>query len=364
MESLENWRVLLQFMPTEWEEKAKELGAVTRQRKIESAEKLLRVLLIHLADGCSLRETVVRARQGELADISDVALLKRLRASSEWLRWLSTSMLTRLGGTVQKPSWLSRFNVRIVDASVITEPGSTGSDWRLHYSMELFGLKCDHLKVTEHSKGESFLNYFVKEGDLLIGDRVYGSKPGITYVMENKGDFVVRMRNKAMTLMETEEKEFDLLDHFTRLEVGEIGDWDVLYSPDRNKWVKIRLCAIKKSKEATERSKKKVLRKASKCQWNISEDTLSLHGYFFVLTSVGRDLLAKEEIMELYRLRWQIELAFKRLKSILGLGHLPKTDPESARAWLHGKLVVALLANLIVEEGRCFSPWGYPLGRV
>lgn len=364
MELEENWEVLLQFMPLNWEEKAKELGAVTRQRKIVSAETLLRILLIHLADGCSLRETVVRAKQGGLADISDVALLKRLRASSEWLRWLSTAMLTQLGGTVQKPSWLSRFNVKIVDASVITEPGSTGSDWRLHYSLELFGLKCDYLKLTEPSEGESFSNYFIKEGDLMIGDRAYGSRAGITYVLENGGDFVVRIRNKAMVLMETGEKEFNLLEHFNKLEIGEIGDWDVLYSPEKNKWVKIRLCAIKKSNEAAELSKKKALQELSKNQKKLNEETIELHGFFFVLTSVERDVLVSKEIMELYRFRWQIELAFKRLKSILGLGHLPKTDPESSKAWLHGKLVVALLANLIIEEGRCFFPWGYPLREV
>jgi len=364
MDTNDNWKVLLQFMPEDWEEKAKELGAVTRQRKIPSAETLLKVLLIHLADGCSLRETVVRAKQGGLADISDVALLKRLRVSSEWLRWLSTTMLTRLGGTVQKPSWLSRFNVRLVDASVITEPGSTGSDWRLHYSLELFGLKCDYLKVTDPSIGESFSNYFIREGDLMIGDRAYGSKVGIAHVLKNKGDFLVRIKNKAMTLMETEEKGFNLLGHFKKLEIGEIGDWDVLYNPGKNKWVKIRLCAVKKSPEAAAYSIKKAKQEISKRQRTLNEETLALRAYFFLITSVERDVLTPKEIVELYRYRWQIELAFKRLKSILGLGHLPKTDPDSAKAWLHGKLVVALLANLIIEEGRCFSPWGYPLKEV
>jgi len=55
------------------------------------------------------------------------------------------------------------------------------------------------------------------------------------------------------------------------------------------------------------------------------------------------------------------QLKFKRLKTILGLGHLPKFDPESSKAWLHGKIVVALLTSSIVEKGRSFSPWGYPI---
>ena len=306
METLDNWKTLLQFLPEGWDEKAKDLGALTRQRKIQSPEVLLRVLLIHLADGCSLRETILRAKKANLADISDVALLKRLRSSSEWLRWLSSSMLGMLGGTVKKPSWLADFNVRIVDASVITEPGSTGSDWRLHYSIELFGLKCDHLKITQPDQGESFKNYFIQKGDLLIGDRAYGSKVGITYIMEREGDFLVRIKNKAMTLMKSTIEVFDLLKNFRELEIGEVGDWDVLYSPSKDKWQKIRLCAIKKSSEAAEYSIKKAKQNMIKKQIILSEETLELHKYFFVITSVKREVLAAEEIMSLYRLRWQI----------------------------------------------------------
>ena len=52
------------------------------------------------------------------------------------------------------------------------------------------------------------------------------------------------------------------------------------------------------------------------------------------------------QILEWYRVRWQIELAFKRLKTLAQLGHLPKYDDRSSRAWLYGKLLVALLAQL------------------
>ena len=76
----EDWQVVMKFLPAGWDKAAKELGALRRCRKFESAEVLLRTLLIHLAGGCSLRETAVRARQRGITAISDVALLKRLRS--------------------------------------------------------------------------------------------------------------------------------------------------------------------------------------------------------------------------------------------------------------------------------------------
>ena len=143
----ENWDVLIKFLPEGWEEQAKLLGALTRQRKVDTPQKLLRLLMIHLADGCSLKETVTRAETGNLAELSAVALLKRLRASSEWLRWIAISLLKNRGVPIEKPEWLEDYNVRTVDASIISELGSTGTDWRLHYSLQLFGLYCDAFNI-------------------------------------------------------------------------------------------------------------------------------------------------------------------------------------------------------------------------
>lgn len=87
--------------------------------------------------------------------------------------------------------------------------------------------------------------------------------------------------------------------------------------------------------------------------------TLELAEYFIMWTSLKK--LRASEVLELYRLRWQIELVFKRMKSILGLGHLPKKDPLSAQAWLEGKLFVGLLIEHMVDAAAAFFTWDYPL---
>jgi hypothetical protein len=354
----EDWLLLKGFLPAGWENKAKELGALTRQRGIKSAETLMRLLLIHLADGCSLRETVVRARLGKIAEISDVALLKRLKKSSDWLKWIAIEMLKTLGGPVEKPEWVKDFDIRIVDATVITEPGSTGTNWRIHYCLKLFGLECDFLEVTSPDGGESLIRFPVKEKDLLIGDRCYSSIKGIKYVLSKKGDVILRLRNK-ISLKNYDGSTFKLLEQFNSLEYGQIGQWKVKVQDTEKKWIHLRLCAIKKSPKAAEYSIKKAKKEMKKKQRKINPVTLELNKYFFLITTVPEEKLSREQILLLYRARWQIELAFKRMKSILGCGHLPKYDEKSAKAWLHGKLVVAFLAQSIIDCGYFFSPWGY-----
>src|ERR1051325_10965925 len=88
----EDWEVIERVLPEGWQEAARRTGALIRTRGFDSPAALLRVLLMHLVDGCSLRETAVRAAAGALATVSDVALLGRLRGSGEWFRWMAEQM--------------------------------------------------------------------------------------------------------------------------------------------------------------------------------------------------------------------------------------------------------------------------------
>jgi len=85
----ENWDVLQKFLPEGWEEQAKLCGAMKRGRYIKNPEAVLRILLLHLANSCSLAETAARAQIAGLGSISAVGVFKRLRAAGPWLRWLA-----------------------------------------------------------------------------------------------------------------------------------------------------------------------------------------------------------------------------------------------------------------------------------
>ena len=81
--------------------------------------------------------------------------------------------------------------------------------------------------------------------------------------------------------------------------------------------------------------------------------------YVLVFTTLPASAASTEQILEAYRLRWQVELTFKRMKSIAQIGHVPKHDDQSSRAWLYGKLFVALLSQKLARVGNTISPWGY-----
>jgi hypothetical protein len=124
----ENWEILRTFLPPEWREQARRLGAMRRARYISDPETVLRVLLLHLAAGCSLAETAARASASGLAQISAVGVFKRLRAAEPWVRWLAQQMR----GAADLPMAVAGRRVRAMDATSVSEPGSTGTDWKVH----------------------------------------------------------------------------------------------------------------------------------------------------------------------------------------------------------------------------------------
>ncbi len=144
------------------------------------------------------------------------------------------------------------------------------------------------------------------------------------------------------------------------LRAGQLQEWTLRFSVGEKIWP-IRLCAIRKAHLAAERAKEKARRRAQRQQVQIQPETLEFCEYVLVLTNLDAELWTAAKILELYRCRWQIELAFKRLKSLLKLGHLPKKDPASARAWMQLKLLIALVTEKLCYDARFFSPWGYRL---
>ena len=356
----QDWQVVTQMLPAQWQAMATELGAVRRQlRGFGSVDSLLRVLLIHLADGCSLRETAVRASAGGLAAVSDVTLLKRLRRCGAWFEWMAREMATGMALPSAGDALLPGRRVRLVDGSTVCEPGATGSTWRLHYALNLHTLSCDEVHVTDAGVGESLTHFSIQAGDVIMADRGFAKRPSLRHVVQHKADVVLRASLTNLPLHGPRGRQLDMLPLLRTLAIGQAADWPAQVQDDIGA-IAVRVCAYKKTAAQTLAAQEAIQQEARKKQRSVKPQTLEAAGYVIVVTTLTQPSAA--QIMEFYRRRWQIELAFKRLKSLLQLGHLKKFDKEGARAWLQGKLLVACLIEKLIHTAERFSPWGYVAG--
>jgi len=359
----ENWKVITKLLPKNWEELAKTEGAITRRlRKFSSAENLLRTLFIHAAQGYSLRETVARAKMSNIASISDVGLLKCMKRSEKWLQRMCLSLLEESGVSPILNTKGKR--IRIFDGSYVREPGKTGSSWAMHYSINLSNLNCDHFEITPHkgkNNGETLCRYPISKNDCILADRAYSRNKGIVYVDKKEAYSVIRVHSTSLVIENKKKEHFDLLSHVKELTKTDMSkEWEVVIR-EGDYSVKGRICAVRKSEYGIKKTIKELKRASSKHGSKLRERTIELGKYVILFTSLPEEEWSLEEVLKIYKARWQIELSFKRLKSLINFGHLPKYNEESSKSWLYCKLLVSLLIEKMMRCSNAFSPWGYPL---
>jgi hypothetical protein len=349
---------LLKLLPEGWEEKARELKAFQRARGIKSPKDLLKMILLYLTKGKSYRGTRAVTRLSGEAEISDVAILKRMRKSAAWLQWLCENIYRRAGVTVEKPKWLKQKNVNIVDGSEDVKCGVRRQCHMLHYSLDLFTLAAREFHITDRKTGEKLANFkqFGKN-DIVMGDRIYGTLPGIAYLKEQGAGYVLRIKSRGFRIYDGRKREIDLLESLSSLKEGEIADMKVKCRMNK-RYETVRICALRKDQDSERKGLKRLSKENQRKRGGKAVSELQREGnkYIIVATSLGKEASA-EQVLELYRMRWQIEIAFKRLKSLFQYNDLPATNAESVKAWFFGKLLLAALCETLVNTGR-FSPSG------
>lgn len=352
----DEWSIIETLLPQGWREAAKSHGAFQRARYTADPGRLLRLLLFHAVNDGGLRETVVQARASGIADMSQVALLKRLRTSVSWLAWLGAELCRTLREEVRVPEGL---RLRVVDSTTVQGPAAKGTEWRVHFSLELIRLHCDWYELTDAHGGELLERTPVERGDIVLADRNYLRPRGVQHVVGAHGHVLIRLRWSHPAMSDSQARAFHALEHAKGLRVGEVGCWPVTLLVPNSEAIAGRVIAIKLPAPLAEKAVRRTTKASSKKHNKLDPRSLEAAQLVMVFTTLPESLLAAADVLELYRYRWQVELAFKRLKQLLRLGRLPHKDPRSARGWILAKLVVALLLETLYRNARALSPWGY-----
>lgn len=345
------WAYLVGLLPVDLDKLAKDTGAIQRRRSVSSGEQLLRLALAYATGDWSVRQTAAMATTLGARRISDVAVLNRLRGCPEFLRSLVSKVLAE---RVQLNADVS-LKVCLVDATCVSSPRHR-EIWRLHVSYDLASQQLSEVDVTTVAGGETLTRFQVNPDRLYVADRAYGTPPGLLHLLAAGARFVVRITPQQLPLLTPAGKSFNVIEWLQQLPAVGPGACEVRIAGSE---ASLQLVAIRKSPEATRRSVRRAQREAQRKRSQVRGDSLILAGYVLVLTNCAG--FTPEQILEIYRFRWQIELAFKRLKSLLNLDQLRAHDPDLAQAYLLGKILAALLVEDLTRRALLFSPWGYRL---
>jgi hypothetical protein len=335
---------------------AYETGAFTRRRKVESPVDLLRLILTWAVAERSLQETAAMAAETGLADVSDVALLGRFRRAEEWLGAILGDRLA----AHDAPLGLAR-QIRLIDATCISCRGSKTTERRVHLTLDLGTNRTTSIELTDRGGGESLERFSLRAGEIVIADRAYGTRKGLTHAARSGAEFIVPFAWSNLPLETCEGEPLDLLAALRSVPEAQASEFPVQFRAPDGEAIMCRLVAIRKSEPLAEKARQGILA-MSRRRGNprIDARTLQAAGYLFVLTNLPAEV-SSESVLDLYRFRWQIEMKFKTLKSVLHLGNVPTRSGELLNVYLTAKLIVALLIEDLVYNAESFSPWGYPL---
>lgn len=352
----DEFETLTDLLPTGWEEASKRLGAFARSRKIKNPLELLKLNLLYLTTGQSFGKTAAVLNLTENTCLNKNAVYERILKSAGWLEWLCTNLCRNEGFIVNAPAWLQQRRVCLVDASDEAKPGSNGADYRLHYLIGLFQLNMVEMHLTKAAEGEKITRFSkIQKKDIVLGDRAYGTLKGITYLKQREADFIFRLRANAFNLYFQDGTQAVLPELLQHLQAGELADLHLFYKEDKS-LIPIRICAIGKDEQAQIRGLNHIKKSNSnKMRGKVSPLQELFNRFIIVASSLPEEVASTENIMELYRMRWQIELVFKRLKSIFGYGELPSRKEDAIRSWFYGKLFLAAICEALANKGR-FSP--------
>ena len=339
------------------EQEARATGAFKRIRGLACGIDLLRLVLTYCLSGMGLRLTAGWAEAIGFASISNVAVLKRVRKCTPWLEAILARQLMRPSQVRCTGKAAKGRLIRLVDATTVAKKSrrdrQNGGVWRVHAVFDL-GQDCHGagverfsvFELTDEREGERADRAAVVPGEIRIMDRGYMQPDRLARLAEAGADFIVRAPWNGAGWLDKDEAPFNLIGTLMKAKAKnrDVVDCPVWIRTSTDTPLGVRFVALRKPDAEVRKSQDKVEAEARAKGRAVQPETVVAAGWVILVTTLPATEFSAGEIGDLYRLRWRIEIAFKHLKSGLGLDRPPSDDPDVAKAMI--------LAHLILEAAR------------
>jgi len=338
---------------------AKETKAFQRKREITSAKDLLRLVLFYATSEWSLCLVGAWALLCGIGYLSDVAVLKRLRNSKVWLGKLVGIILQKRVSALKS---LPGVRLRVVDATTLSVPGSEGIDWRMHLSFDLGNLCLDGVEITDKHGGESLARFEAQDNEIWVADGAYPFASGMSPMLQAGAGLIVRINWRNVPVLGPDGQRFEIVPWLKTL-TG-LSETPIWMNLPQQGWFQFRLIAAPIPPEKAEEARRRTRLRHQRKQQPLNENTLFAAGFVLLLTNLPAETWSGQLILALYRMRWQIELCIKRLKSLLNFDHLRAKDPRVVQTYLLAKLLIAFMIDEMTFHASLLHPdWFNSLDR-
>lgn len=338
---------ILSHLPKNLDSIAQNSGIIKRKRSISSAVQLLKILFLYAASGLSFRLLATAAYGLGISDISDTAWRKKCSKAAPFLQDVLQQLLSSLYLPCSTKN--EHKNVLLIDASLIRQQGKQQYQQRIHTCYSLNQNRIQQIRITDYHIAESFRTFSFQKEDLILADAGYGRAGNYAYAMEQGCDVIIRITPNHICFTDADGEKINIYSLLKEAEQKKEKSVEkFIFCMYEGKKYPVRLIAQELPKEQAEKARKRKEKKAQKNQQNLKEETLFYGKYIILITSLGVEY-DREEILYIYRSRWQVELLFKRFKQNL------KIQTLRAGTEAYGETVVLLWMLIwIITEKQVF----------
>ncbi len=346
---------LLQDLPPETAELAREFKAFSRARKIKTPAQLLRAVLLFA--GLDLTEREVAANlilvDPTIKCLSEQAVHDRLCACQAWLQ----ALLPRLLAQDPLPALPAGLRLLVIDATDLTAPGQTKTTWRLHAVLDLVSLQLVCVHLTDRRTGETLCNFGLAANEVVIADRGYSHRRGVAHVLASGGQVIGRYNPHTFPVLARGGAPLQVAEVLADCAPGERRTLEAQFVTPQGQTYEVWIQAYRLPGARAEAARRRCRREGQKGGYTPKASTLWLSEFILILTSLPPEVLSAETVLAFYRCRWQVELLIKRWKSLLNFDQLrARAGSTLGRVWLHGKLLYAGLLERRCRR-RCGPEW-------
>ena len=347
-----DWRTLLACLPEDYEALALEHRVLNTQWpgvRVDNAATLLRFILLHVGADLALRQTVATIAKSGGPKVTQVWLHKKMRRAQPYLAALVQRLVGASGSQAVPERWAG-YEVMCLDGSTVSGPGAEGADARMHAVLRLHDLRICDVHVTSDSEGETLRRFMWQPGQLVIVDRGYANPAGVGWVVDHKADVLVRVNRGSLPLYDETGTPIDVLDWCRQLPGHRSGERlaEVHHhgptGTARKRCVGGRLVAVRLPDKEAEAARERVHREHGA---KTNAEQLEAAAYVILFTTAPAARLSAARCVEAYRLRWQIELQWKRWKSLCHFDHLPNYRDDTILSWLTAKVLLGVVLDRI-----------------
>jgi len=343
------WESLLSFLPEGYERLAIEHRLVNPQwsnGKVSTAKELLRFIFVHAGADLALRQTVAVVAKGGGPKISAVRLHQKMRKARPYLAALIARMIGGVPAAEAAPQRWGDYEMVCVDATAVCSPGAVSTSARVHAVIRLADLGVLDAQVTSVTEGETLRRFKWTNDQLIIADRGYSNAPGVAAVLDAQADVLVRLNRGSMPIFTADGELVDVLE-WCRALTGNRARETAVHVVHRDgkteRRIDGRLIGFRLPPKEAADAQARVMRENA----DATAEHVEAAAYVILFTTAPARRLAAAKCIEAYRLRWQVELQFKRWKSICHLDRLPNYLDDTVCSWLSAKILLGLILDRI-----------------